>query len=172
MRLEQVRVCRVVLDAPATQEQLQLFLSRPLLPLRGLLDGERLVRLPGDGEHFTYASRPYRVVGWTLQPRVQLQASWELPQLRITQTVCRVQGLGAWQDQLRFGLEAILRPVQQNDGCVLEAEATVSAELPAAAVTMAAPMLRLGLSQLLDRLERRCQRGLRRKAEAWLQRAA
>jgi hypothetical protein len=51
---------------------------------------------------------------------------------------------------------------------VLEAEARVWAELPAAAV--AGPVLKLGLQQLLDRLERRCQRGLRSRAEAWLER--
>ncbi len=43
------------------------------------------------------------------------------------------------------------------------------AELPAAAVAVAGPVLQLALQQLLDRLERRCQRGLRRRAEAWLQ---
>jgi hypothetical protein len=35
---------------------------------------------------------------------------------------------------------------------------------------VAGPVLKLGLQQLLDRLERRCQRGLRSRAEAWLER--
>jgi hypothetical protein len=32
-------------------------------------------------------------------------------------------------------------------------------------------VLNLALQQLLDRLERRCHKGLRRRAEAWLGRA-
>ena len=45
------------------------------------------------------------------------------------------------------------------------------AELPAAAVLVAGPALNAGLQQLLDRLERRCHNGLRRRAEGWLARA-
>ena len=163
MRLEQRRLCRVALQPAATAGQLEAFLAKPLRPLRGLLDPQRLMGAGDD--RYTYTSRPYGVAGWTLQPRVVLRAAWRDGELLIEQLETRVEGLGAWQERLRFGLEARLRP----NPPALEAEALVWAELPAAAVAVAGPVLQLGLQQLLNRLERRCQRGLRRRAEAWLQ---
>jgi hypothetical protein len=112
------------------------------------------------------------LAGWTLQPRVLLRARYAEGELLIEQLESRVQGLGAWQDRLSFGLEARIRSGEDSErgSAVLEAEARVWAELPAAALAVASPVLKLGLQQLLDRLERRCQRGLRSRAEAWLER--
>ena len=170
MRLEQCRCCNVPLALPARADQLQAFLQKPLRPLRGLLDPERLQAAGGD--HYRYLSRPYGVACWTLQPRVLLRAVWDGQELLIEQLESRVEGLGLWQERLQFGLEARLRPAVATAGpeacSQLETEARVWAELPAAAVAVAGPVLQLGLQQLLDRLERRCQRGLRRRAEAWL----
>ncbi|MFM8661872.1 MAG: hypothetical protein ACKOCI_11140, partial [Cyanobium sp.] len=117
-------------------------------------------------------SRPYGLAGWTLQPRVLLRARYAAGELLIEQLESRVQGLGAWQERLSFGLEARIRSGEDSErgSAVLEAEARVWAELPAAAVVVAGPVLKLGLQQLLDRLERRCQLGLRGRAEAWLER--
>lgn len=165
MRLEQTR-CVCVELAGARPDQLAAFLSRPLRPLRGLLAAERLQESGAD--RFTYLSRPYGVAGWTLRPRVLLRAVWDGEALLIEQLESRVEGLGPWQERLQFGLEARLRPVDLAAPAALQAEARVWAELPAAAVAVAGPVLQLGLQQLLDRLERRCQRGLRRRAEAWL----
>ena len=187
MRLEQQRRIQVTLEpcaegliAAPSEEQLRAFLARPLRPLRGLLDPARLQAAPGD--RYLYRSRPYGVAGWTLQPQVTLEARWDGEQLRIRQLEARVDGLGDWQDRLDFGLEATIRPLAPEEAlraagqgapeAVLEAEARVWAEVPAAAAPLAAPVLRLALQQLLDRLERRCQRGLRRRAEAWLSRPA
>ncbi len=164
MRIEQRRRCLVALDPPASAERLALFLSRPLRPLRGLLHADRLHQ-SGPGL-FDYVSRPYSVAGWTLQPHVRLQAHWQQELLHLRQLESRVEGLGAWQQRLHFGLEAWLVPLD----AALQAEALVWAELPAAAVVVAGPVLRLGLQQLLDRLERRCHNGLRRRAEGWLAR--
>ncbi|MCP9927993.1 DUF1997 domain-containing protein [Cyanobium sp. CH-040] len=171
MRLERRRLCRVALDPPASTERLALFLSRPIRPLRGLLHPDRLHQA---GPHrYDYVSRPYGVAGWTLQPHVRLEARWQAGVLHLRQLESRVEGLGEWQERLQFGLEAWLRPRELDAGApergvVLEAEALVWAELPAAAVVVAGPVLSLGLQQLLDRLERRCHQGLRRRAEAWL----
>lgn len=169
MRLEQRRRIQVPLEpslAADKGEQLQTFLARPLRPLRGLLDPARL-RAAAD-QRYLYRSRPYAVAGWTLQPQVTLEALWDGERLTIRQLEARVEGLGEWQERLQFGLEASIWPREAG----LEAEARVWAELPAAAAPLAAPVLRLALLQLLDRLERRCQRGLRRRAEAWLSRSA
>jgi len=180
MKLEQRRLCRVeITPTPTTTvtvAQLEPFLVKPLRPLRGLLDPKRLRRAGEDT--YSYTSRPYGVAGWTLQPRVLVRARFADGELLIQQLESRVDGLGPWQERLQFGLEARLRAgsaspagPQQQQG-VLEAEALVWAELPVAAVAVAAPVLHLGLQQLLDRLERRCQQGLRRRAESWLQRHA
>ena len=47
-----------------------------------------------------------------------------------------------------------MRPgeIAERGSAVLEAEALVWAELPAAAVAVAGPVLKIGLQQLLDRL--------------------
>ncbi len=178
MRLEQRRRIQVPLaptegatipaDAPAEVmvEQLRAFLQRPLRPLRGLLDPARLQAAAGD--RYLYRSRPYTVAGWILQPHVTLHALWDGDRLTIRQLEARVEGLGEWQERLQFGLEASIWPLAAG----LEAQARVWAEVPAAAAPLAAPVLGLALQQLLDRLERRCQRGLRRRAEAWLSRPA
>ncbi|TVS04614.1 MAG: DUF1997 domain-containing protein [Cyanobium sp. PLM2.Bin73] len=178
MRLEQRRLCRVVLEPPASPERLAEFLSRPIRPLRGLLHPDRLQR-SGPG-HYSYISRPYGVAGWTLRPHVRLEARWQEGVLHLRQLDSWVEGLGEWQQKLQFGLEAQLTPVAAGNGPVgaaasgacLQAEALVWAELPAAAVLVAGPVLNAGLQQLLDRLERRCHHGLRRRAESWLARAA
>jgi hypothetical protein len=171
MKLEQRRICQVQLSPAPPAAALEAFLAKPLRPLRGLLDPQRLQRA-SDGT-YTYISRPYGVASWTLQPRVLLRARFAEGELLIEQLESRVEGLGAWQERLSFGLEARLRA---SPGAAdsplhpagLEADALVWAELPGAAVAVAGPVLHIGLQQLLDRLERRCQRGLRRRAEAWL----
>jgi hypothetical protein len=152
MRLEQRRFTPIPLTPAATPEQLHLFLAKPLRPLRGLLDPSRLQRPDPGGDTYRYTSRPYGVAGWTLQPRVLLRARYAAGELLIEQLESRVQGLGAWQERLSFGLEARIRPgdAPERGSAVLEAEARVWAELPAAAV--AGPVLKLGLQQLLDRL--------------------
>jgi hypothetical protein len=173
MKLEQRRLTRISLTPACMPTLLQLdaFLAKPLRPLRGLLDPKRLERVGHDT--YSYLSRPYGVAGWTLQPRVLLRAHVREGELLIEQLESRVDGLGAWQERLSFGLEARLRARPLAAGgpqhpAVLEAEALVWADLPAAAAAVAGPVLNIGLQQLLDRLERRCERGLRHRAEAWL----
>ncbi|MEO1001864.1 MAG: DUF1997 domain-containing protein [Cyanobacteria bacterium J06638_7] len=172
MRVEQRRLCRVELVRPASRDELARFLSRPLRPLRGLLHADRLQR---SGRHqYAYVSRPYGVAGWTLRPHVRLEAHWHEPVLHLRQLESRVEGLGEWQQRLQFGLEAWLAPAAAggpSDPAQLEAEALVWVELPAAAAPLLGPALNLGLRQLLDRLERRCQQGLRRRAQTWLARS-
>lgn len=185
MRLEQQRTLRVPLEVAslagtptaAIEAQLRRFLSRPIRPLRGLLDPSRLEAVGSD--RYVYQSRPYGVVGWTLQPQVLLRARWDGQCLAMEQLEARVHGLGEWQERLHFGLSATIRPLLTADdpqadaagvNAQLEAAALVWAELPRSAAVLVTPVLQLALQQLLDRLERRCQRGLRRRAELWLDR--
>jgi len=176
VRLEQQRTIAVPLTGKAmagwpvdaSEARLHRFLARPIRPLRGLLDPSRL-QAAGD-DCYVYQSRPYGVAGWTLQPQVTLRARWDGQCLAIEQLAARVAGLGEWQERLRFGLAATMRPEISPSSVQLAASAVVWAELPGGAGALVAPVLGLALQQLLDRLERRCQRGLRRRVEAWLDR--
>ncbi|MBM5797353.1 MAG: DUF1997 domain-containing protein [Cyanobacteria bacterium K_Offshore_0m_m2_072] len=176
MRLEQRRAIAVTLTAEAMagwpvdaiEARLQSFFSRPIRPLQGLLDPSRLQAASDDC--YVYQSRPYGVAGWTLQPQVTLRARWDGQCLAIEQLAARVEGLGEWQERLRFGLAATMRPEISPSTVQLEASAVVWAELPGGAGALVAPVLDLALQQLLDRLERRCKQGLRRRTEAWLDR--
>lgn len=177
-RLELVRLCRVPLqlDPQPSTSQLEAFLARPVRPLRGLLSAERLSN-PAP-LIYVYNSRPYRLARWTIQPQVRLKAEFVDQALQLQQLSCWVEGLGAWQSQLDLGLSATIRAISLTSvdtlagpgaeaGAQLEAEAIAWGVLPASARPLA-PVLRLALSQLLDRMERRCHKGLRRRAEAWL----
>lgn len=167
MRFERRRQCNVEIQPPATQCELEAFLDRPMRVLRGLLDPSRLKQRGPDS--FEYVSRPYGLTSLTVQTRTRLRASWDGTKLLIQQVTIQVEGLGEWQNLLSVGLEASLSTDMQAGSAVLAAKAMVWVELPTAAMA-ASPALHLGLNQLLDRLERRCQKGLRRRAEGWLQR--
>ncbi|MFM7550674.1 MAG: hypothetical protein ACKO8I_17785 [Cyanobacteriota bacterium] len=99
------------------------------------------------------------MAGWTLQPRVLLRARYAAGELLIEQLESRVQGLGAWQERLSFGLEARIRPGEdpERGSAVLEAEARVWAELPAAAVA-ASPWANR-IPAILAELRQRCGGG-------------
>jgi hypothetical protein len=177
-KMELLRLCRVPLqlEQQPTVRELEAFLSKPIRPLRGLLSPERLSN--PEPLIYAYNSRPHQLARWTIQPQVRLKAEFVDQALQLEQLSCRVEGLGEWQSQLHLGLSARIRaidhatvgtPTGPGDagGAQLEAEATAWGLLPASARPLA-PVLRLALIQLLDRMERRCHKGLRRRAEAWL----
>jgi hypothetical protein len=177
-RMELVRLCRVplLLEPQPTASEVEAFLSKPIRPLRGLLSPERLSN--PEPLIYAYNSRPHQFARWTIQPQVRLKAEFVDRVLLLEQLSCRVEGLGEWQSQLHLGLSARIRAIDhatvgtptgpvEAGGAQLEAEATAWGLLPASARPLA-PVLRLALTQLLDRMERRCHKGLRRRAEAWL----
>jgi hypothetical protein len=176
--MELMRLCRVPLqlEPQPTASEVEAFLSKPIRPLRGLLSPERLSN--PEPLIYAYNSRPHQFARWTIQPQVRLKAEFVDQALQLEQLSCRVEGLGEWQSQLQLGLSARIRSVAHTTlgsstgpgdagGALLEAEATAWGLLPASARPLA-PVLRLALTQLLDRMERRCHKGLRRRAEAWL----
>ncbi len=178
--VELARLCHVplLLEPQPTASQLEAFLAKPIRPLRGLLSSERLSH--PEPLIYAYNSRPYKFARFTIQPQVRLRAEFVDQALELEQLSCVVQGLGAWQSHLHLGLRATIRAIGPDSavtpsgtlelpGALLQAEATAWGMLPVSARPLA-PLLRLALSQLLDRMERRCHKGLRRRTEAWLMR--
>jgi len=150
------------LDEPwATQAVLAEYLSLVDRPVLAMLAAERCERrAPGA---FTYRSRPYPLLGWSLTPTLDLEARWHQGALEIRSSQCRIEGLGAWRDRVVFGMEALLRP---QDG-LIRAETHLWLQTPAARFAWSRRLADRALEQVLARLESRFQRGLPRDCCRW-----
>lgn len=83
----------IALQLPdASLAQLQAYLSRPVRPLKALLNRKKVERLE-DGR-FLYVSRPYHLLNFQLQPEVVFRSSWDGDQLIIVFENCTIHGLG------------------------------------------------------------------------------
>jgi hypothetical protein len=93
-----------------------------------------------------------------------MAAQWEDVRLEVRSTDCRLAGLGGWGENVGFSLRATLEPG--------EAEVTGWAEvaLQSRLVRLkgARKLAHLALEQVLDRIERRLERGFQRDVIAWL----
>ncbi len=142
-------------------DEISLFLERPRRPLRAFLNRSRLEQV--NTHSFVYASRPFGLGRWSIQPLIAIKAHWRDELLAITSTDCRIDGLGSWQKAVEFSFDASLVPDDQV------CQASVSAELRldhrgALALLPSSMLLSLAeqsLDQALARMERRCQKGLR-----------
>lgn len=166
MKLEQRQSCVVSVFPYPTNGQLENFLSKPIRVLRCILDPKRLERVSADT--YSYVSSPLRVAGLHLRPTITLRARFQSGELLIDQFSTDIKGLSALYGQLSFGLEARLRVRDESDA--LDAEALIWLNLPDLVASALAPVARLVLQQLLDRLERRCRKGINRKFSSWLSR--
>jgi hypothetical protein len=166
--IERVRQCRAELSTPlATKARLEAYLADPQRPLGAMLSHDRWQeRASGD---FLYRSRSHRVLRWELTPLLGFQAVLEPDgQLRIRSHTCRLDGLGSWQERLQFRMGARLRAEER----AITARAVVG-------LVLRAPVPRgvwesvaaLALEQVLDRLQRKVEGGLRRDALRWLDRS-
>jgi len=151
------------------QDCLERFLQKPKRTMAALLSRERMTPL-GQGR-FLYQSRPFRLLQFEITPVVVFQAVWQHRCLRIDFEDCQLKGLGSVQEAVRFECRAVLTPSDQR----LDAEATA-----ALAIAESHPLQRLprsvmealaakALGLVFVRLERRCQGGLRRAMERWIQ---
>ena len=153
-----------VIELPgASVECLRSFLRRPRKSLRALLSRKRLEVVGSNS--FTYASRPFGLAKWQIQPRLSLTALEQDSRLLIQCRECTIDGLGDWQQAVRFRFDAQLSAAPE--AC----HATVSAELvihsgglmswaPAGLLQTLAEQV---LDQALARMERRCHAGLRQQ---------
>ena len=150
--------------------QLQGYLAQPRRPLKALLNRKKVERLSDD--RFLYASRPYQLLNFQLQPEVVFGSSWDGVQLTIVFEHCTIHGLGRLQEFVQFQCQAWIRPEQER----LMAKADLSLELsPSGAGTLVPERLmqrtgEVALRLVTDRLEKRCRTGLRKGALNWIAR--
>jgi hypothetical protein len=157
------RHCRLALEPMATTErQLAAYLALVDRPVSALLARDRLRRLqPG---LFTYSSRPFRLLRFELVPSLELLAVWEGGELSLRCSDCRIVGLGRLERALRFDLSARLRPVPEGIDGLARVSLALLPGLPAWSLSLAGT----ALEQVLDRVEHRLQRGLRKDLLTWL----
>ena len=154
----------------ASLSQLQSYLAQPGRPLKALLNRKKVERLE-DGR-FLYASRPYQLLKFQLQPEVVFSSSWDGHQLTIVFEHCTMHGLGQLQDLVQFHCQAWIRPEQER----LVAKADLSLELSPNGSGALLPKLLmqrtgdLALRLVTDRLEKRCRTGLIKGALNWVAR--
>ena len=146
----------------ASQERMRSYLALVDRPLAALLARERLKAVaPG---LFTYQSNPYQILHWQVVPSLNLQARWRDEQLEVQSTSCRLVGFMDGMESLGFTLEAVMEAEEAGLGGW--AEVGLQSRL------ITGPIGRrlgsLALEAVLDRIERRVGRGLRRDLEAWL----
>ena len=146
----------------ASRERLLAYLALVDRPLTALLARERLTAVaPGA---FTYRSNPHKVLRWQVVPTLTLRANWESEQLKVRSTSCRLVGLMQGMDSLGFTLEAVLGAEETGLGGW--------AEVGLHSRVLSNPLGRrvgtLALEAVLDRIERRVGRGLRKDLGAWL----
>ena len=161
----------IALQLPnASLPQLQCYLSHPGRPLKALLNRKKVEPLV-DGR-FLYASRPYQLLNFQLQPEVVFRSSWDGDQLTIVFENCTIHGLGRLQDLVGFQCQAWIRPEQER----LMAKADLSLELSliSAGALLPKPLMQrtgdLALRLVTDRLEKRCRTGLLKSALQWVAR--
>ncbi len=159
----------IALQLPdASLAQLQAYLSRPVRPLKALLNRKKVERLE-DGR-FLYVSRPYHLLNFQLQPEVVFRSSWDGDQLIIVFENCTIHGLGGLQHLVQFQCQAWIRPEQER----LLAKADLSLELSSsgAGALLPKPLMQrtgdLALGLVTDRLEKRCRTGLMKGVLNWV----
>jgi hypothetical protein len=156
------RIALLVPESAATPQRLATYLSLRDRPVLSLLARDRVEPLqPG---RYLYRSRPLRLLGMEIHPSLQLRASWRDPVLEIVSESCQILGLGPWARALAFALRAHLRPGPQG----LEGELEVSLRLSSSLPGWGRSLTGRGLEQVVDRIERRVQAGLRDDLRRWL----
>ena len=137
--------------------------------MAGLLNRQRM-DVQGEGV-FLYRSRPFQLLRFEIRPEVVFNTAWSDQHLLIVFQHSRILGLGVVEQAIRFSCEAVLEP------CSDELQAKVSASIlmddnHPIALLPSALRRRLAdqaLKLVFERLERRCQGGLKRSLNRWLE---
>jgi hypothetical protein len=127
-----------------------------------LLARDRL-ELLGHGRYL-YHSNSLNVLGFELQAVVKMRAAWNGVCLRISCEDCRIDGLIGLDRHLDFRLEAEMRPVPS----ALLADVWVGIPWQRDRWLGSRSMVQRVLELVLDRIERRFRRGLRKDLMAWM----
>lgn len=160
MKVRRQRSTTIVLPG-ASQECVRAFIGRPRRALAALLSRKRL-EIVGPSS-FAYASRPFGLAKWQIQPRLSLIAVEEDSRLMIECRECTIDGLGEWQQAVRFSFDAHLSAAPEACHATVSAQLNIQpgglmSLLPSAVLQALADQ---ALDQALARMERRCQAGLR-----------
>ena len=119
---------------------------------------------------FLYASKPYHLLNFQVQPELVFSSSWDGDQLTIVLEQCRFRGLGRFQELVHFQCQAWIRPEPER----LMATADLCLELSSTGAASLLPeqlLQRTGdivLSLVTRRLEKRCRTGLKNHALNWI----
>ena len=153
----------------ASLPQLQGYLAQPGRPLKALLNRKKVERLAGG--RFLYASRPYQLLNFQLQPEVVFLSNWDGDQLNIVFEQCIIHGLGRLQELIQFKCQASIRPEQE---CLMaKADLSLELSISGSLKRLPEPLVQrtagLALGLVTDRLEKRCRTGLVRGALDWLE---
>jgi len=151
-----------VTTAGGSQQRLRAYLALEERPMTALLARERLTAVaPGE---FAYRSNPLQVLQWKVVPSLTLRADWDGERLKVRSTSCRLVGLGFGMDSLGFTLDAMLEAEETG----LEGWAEVGLHSRLVATPFGRRLGTLALDAVLERIEQRVGRGLRKDLGAWL----
>ena len=152
----------------ADQGSIARYLSEPKRPMAALLNRQRM-ECRCDGTFF-YRSRPFQLLRFEIKPEVVFTTVWSKQELLIVFQHIRIQGLGPVEQAIRFSCEAVLQPCTDGLKARVSASLLMDGDHPLALVPV--PLRRRLADQALqlvfDRLERRCQGGLKRSLNRWL----
>ena len=158
--------CQV--DCPGVDRAvLSRYLEVEERPVAALLNRQKMtLQAPG---RFLYRSRPFRLLRYEVRPEIQFDAFWSKDALEISFNHCRIEGLGAIEQAIRFECEASLRPVEEGIHAVAWASVLMEDSHPVAVVPrqLRKSLAEQALQRVFRRLERRCQGGLRRSLQRW-----
>lgn len=159
--------CRVA-SHRSEPRNLARYLSKPKRPMTALLSRQRMERL-ADGS-FLYRSRPFRLLRYEIRPEVVFSTTWSDQTLRIVFQQCRIHGLGAIERAIEFRCEAVLQPCAEGLEAQAWAVVLMDADHPIAALPLALRrrLADQALRLVFERLERRCQGGLKSALNRWL----
>ena len=147
----------------ASREQLASYLSQVDRPVSALMARERIRR--EDSGVFLYESRSHRILHLEVKPTLLLSAGWDGERLEVRSLECRLVGLGEWQGAVTVSLESSLTA---GEGTLL-GWVQVSIVSRLAWLPGGRALARLVLEHVLDRLQRRLERGLHRDLLVWLE---
>ncbi len=157
------RHLRLPITAPAaSRDRLTAYLALVDRPLTSLLARERLSQeAPG---RLVYRSNPHRLLHLEVVPTLSLAAQWDDTRLDVRSTGCRLAGLGTLGDTVGFSLRAALEPGES----VVTGWAEVALQSRLVRFQGARRLAHLALEHVLDRMERRLERGFQKDVVAWL----
>ena len=137
--------------------------------MAGLLNRQRM-EVQGEGV-FLYRSRPFQLLRFEIRPEVVFTTAWSQKNLLIVFQNSRIVGLGVVEQAIRFSCNAVLEPCSDGLQAKVSASILMDDNHPIALVPtdLRRRLAEQALQLVFERLERRCQGGLKRSLNRWLE---